>query len=141
MHERNNGIPEEAPLVAPNGSTTSRVMIVRGPIARDGTFELCERARLLLEASGDAPLTCDVRELRDPDDVTLDALARLQLTARRLGRSLELCNANAKLRDLLDLAGLRAIVPVSSILESIGQPEQREQFGIDEEVDPADGSR
>ena len=46
----------------------------------------------------------------------IDALARIQLTARRLGRSIELRHARPEIRELVRLAGLADVLPVSSDL-------------------------
>ena len=46
-----------------------------------------------------------VEALECPDLVVVDALARLQLAARRLGYSIRLRNPSAELRALLDLEG------------------------------------
>jgi len=48
---------------------------------------------------------CDVGGFR-PDAVTVDALARLQLAARRCGRRLRLRNASAELMELIAFMGL-----------------------------------
>jgi len=70
-----------------------------------------------------------------PDEETLDTLARLQLTARRLGTSIRLYNARPLLADLIEIAGLRdVLVVVPSGVEVHGQVEQREERWIDEEV-------
>ena len=70
-----------------------------------------------------------------PDEETLDTLARLQLTARRLGTSIRLYNARPLLADLIEIAGLRdVLVVVPSGVEVHGQVEQREELWIDEEV-------
>ena len=58
-----------------------------------------------------------------PDLRTVDALARLQLAARRLGFELRLCNGSRELVELIDFAGLSEVLCV----EPRGQPEQREQ--------------
>ena len=84
------------------------------------------------------PIECDVSALTDTDELALEALVRLQLTARRLGTSIRLHNASRELVDLLALLGLSEVLPVVSGIESDGQTEQREQVGIDEEVDPGD---
>jgi STAS domain len=72
---------------------------------------LCEALRTLVADSGATIVTCDVRALR-PDAVTVEALARLQLTAVRLGSRLRLLNTSLELRELIDFMGLRA--PMSS---------------------------
>jgi ABC-type transporter Mla MlaB component len=112
-----------------------------GPILRMDIPCLCAHARRLLE-SGDADrLVCDVGALADPDAVTIDALARLQLTARRVGSQIWLRNASRELRELLDFAGLSSVVPLSrgSRIETGRQAEEREiGGGVQEERDPAD---
>jgi hypothetical protein len=65
-----------------------------------------------------------------PDVLTVDALARLQLSARRHGRQLRVRHASDELQDLIDLVGLRKELG----LEPRRQPEQREQrVGVEEE--------
>ena len=69
-----------------------------------------------------SPLVCDVHALA-ADALTVDALARLQLAARRVGHELALGGASRELLELLDLCGLRGVLHV----EVGGQPEEREQ--------------
>jgi anti-anti-sigma regulatory factor len=86
----------------------------------------------------------DIRELEHPDAATVEALARLQLTALRSGRRIRLRNACGELRDLLALAGLVELLPVvgpaeGSGLQPLRQAEQREEVGgVEEERDPGD---
>jgi ABC-type transporter Mla MlaB component len=137
--------PEESPtprvraLRQPPGSSTI-VLVISGPIARADVSRLCERARVLLEGSNAALAVCDVG-LADPDAVTVDVLARLQLTARKLGCRVQVCHAGGELQDLLALMGLRDAVPlcVDLPLETKRQAEQWEQAGgVEEEGDPGD---
>jgi hypothetical protein len=95
------------------------------------------------------PIDCDVSALTEADELALDALARLQLTARRLGRSVRLCNASAQLVDLLALAGLTDVLPVvdaaevaaaQSGVEVNGQIEEGKQVPVDEVVDRGDAA-
>jgi hypothetical protein len=63
---------------------------------------------------------CDVGGLA-ADAVTVDALARLQLAARRRGFRLFLCHASAELFDLVAFMGLAGVLPTddfSSAAES-----------------------
>jgi len=78
----------------------------------------------------------DAGAISSPDAATVDRLARLQLYARRIGVTIELRNACRELVDLLALLGLTEVLPV----EVGGQIEEREQRGIDEEVDPGDAT-
>jgi hypothetical protein len=66
-------------------------------------------------------IVCDVGALA-PDAEAVDALARLQLTARRLGYEIRLRDASVDLQDLLDFAGLSDVLCV----EAGGQAEERE---------------
>ena len=82
-----------------------------GPITSEGIPALCERARMLLESCDAGRVACDVGALAEPDVVTIDGLARLQLTARRLGYRVELQRACGELEDLLVLTGLSDVLP------------------------------
>ena len=85
---------------------------VRGPISRSDLPGLCDRVCAVLRESR-APLAlCDVATV-EPDAVTVEALARLQLAARRLGRSVRLRNASPELLDLVALMGLEDVLPES----------------------------
>jgi len=67
----------------------------------------------------------------------VDALARLQLEARRSGYEVAVTGAPDDLIELIELAGLSDVLRV----EPLREPEQREQrFGVEEErelPDPA----
>jgi hypothetical protein len=64
------------------------------------------------------------------DVETLDALARLQLAARRAGLELRLRHASPELTDLIAFAGLDAVLRV----EVRRQTEEREErLGLEEE--------
>ena len=83
---------------------------VRGPIERTDLPGLCERVCSLLEVSGADVAVCDVHGV-EPDAVTADALARLQLAAGRRGCQVRLRNASTDLLDLLLFMGLRDVLP------------------------------
>ena len=122
------------------------VLVMSGPVTRDAIPALCERAGRLLEGCDAGPVACDVGALAEPDATTIDALARLQLTARRLGYRVELRGTCGELEDLLRLAGLLEVLTgggavVASAVEAWGKPELREQaFRVQEEADPVDPS-
>ena len=78
---------------------------VGGPIARADLPGLCERVCAVLERSGGAVVFCDVIGV-EPDAVTVDALARLQLAARRHGCHVRLRHASEELRRLVAFMGL-----------------------------------
>lgn len=94
----------------PPGTPEAVVLVVDGRIGSDDAAVLSGRARALLEEQGAAVLVCDVGTLTEPDVGTVDTLARLQLTARRLGRRLRLRGASPRLRELLSLTGLVDVV-------------------------------
>jgi hypothetical protein len=78
------------------------------------------------------PICYDVAAVESPDVGTVDALARMALTARRLGRRLEIRGTRPNLGELLALAGLEG-----SAVEVVGQTEEWEEaLGIEEERDP-----
>ncbi len=113
--------------------------MLRGRMTRDGIPALCERIREVLEPCDPGPVILDIGDLADPDAVTVDALARLQLTAVRLGFRIRVRDACGELRDLFVLTGLVELLPEigTSGLEPLGKPEQREQMrGVEEEADP-----
>ena len=86
------------------------VFAVGGPLARADLPGLCERVCALLEGSAADVALCDVSGV-DPDAVTVDALARLALAARRHGCQVRLRHASSELLELLDFMGLRDVVP------------------------------
>jgi hypothetical protein len=55
-------------------------------------------------------VTCEIGPRVDADARTLDALARLQLTARQLGGEIRLSRASSAVLELLAFAGLGDIV-------------------------------
>jgi ABC-type transporter Mla MlaB component len=83
---------------------------IDGPIARADLPGLCERVCALLKRSGADVALCDVRGV-DPDVVTVEALARLQLGARRNGCQVRLRGASKELRELVAFMGLRDVLP------------------------------
>jgi anti-anti-sigma regulatory factor len=69
------------------------------------------------------------------DLATIDALARLQLAARRAGLELRLCHASPELVELIAFVGLDEMLRV----EPDGQAEEGEQrLGVEEEGELAD---
>lgn len=91
--------------MAPPAPTTI-VFAVVGALSRADLPAQCERVRNLVETSGAEVVLCDVSGLDAVDAVVIDLLARLQLTARRLGCRLRLRHPSAELCQLLAFAGL-----------------------------------
>lgn len=82
-------------------------------------------------------IQCDVRRLASPDARTVDFLARLQLTASRLGCTIRLVHPSEELLELLDLFGLTDVLSCYDelVVEPGRQPEEREHArGVEEET-------
>lgn len=83
----------------------------------------------------------DVGAISAPDAIAVDALARLQLAAKRFGYSLRLVHACDELRGFIDLMGLADVLPSAGelSLETGRETEQgKETLGVEEERDPGD---
>jgi STAS domain-containing protein len=83
----------------------------------------------------------DVSAIAAPDCGTVDALARIQLGAQRIGHRVVLRGATPELLELVDLAGLGDVLPTEpgSGVEVPREAEKREEArGVQEEGDPAD---
>ena len=91
-------------------------------------------------------LVVDVRTLAEPDLRTLEVLARLQLTARRLGATILLGHPCERIRELLAWSGLDELLPLdaqpveTSGLDRDRLAEERKELLVDEEVDPGDSA-
>ena len=83
---------------------------IRGPIARSDLPGLCRRVCALLAECDPVVAYCEVGSV-DPDAVTIDALARLQLAARRRGCQIRLRHASPALLELLAFLGLSDVIP------------------------------
>ncbi len=78
---------------------------IDGPIARTSLPTLCDQVSQLIDTTGAEVAFCDVSEV-EPDAVTVDALARLRVTARRRGCQARLRGASSELLELLAFMGL-----------------------------------
>jgi ABC-type transporter Mla MlaB component len=120
-------------------SAQTITLSIDGPITRADLPALSARFRAALSANAGGAVVCDVQ--RCPADcVTVEALCRLQLAARRQGCTVALRHASSELLDLVAFMGLEEVLPGSGV-ESGGQAEEREKrFGVEEErelPDPA----
>ena len=124
-----NELPEENSIVMAVGGTHQ----IDLPL-------LYDKIGCLLAATLPQEIVCDVGAIAHPDAGTIDALARLQLTTKRLGGRLRLRHVGKELRELLELAGLDDVLLLAGTsFEARGQPEEGEQAsGIEEEADPGD---
>jgi ABC-type transporter Mla MlaB component len=94
-------------MVAPAPQTV--LFAIDGPIARTDLLRLCDQVCALLDRTGADIALCDVTEI-ESDAVSVDALARLQLTARRRGCQARVRGASSELLDLLAFMGLRDVL-------------------------------
>lgn len=88
---------------------TTLAFTIQGPIARAELPVLRDRVCALLTESGADVVLCDVCDV-EPDAVTVDALARLQLAARRTGCAVRLRGASPDLCALIEFMGLADVV-------------------------------
>ncbi len=90
--------------------TSTIVFQIEGPITRADLPRLCDRVCGLFERSGADIAYCRVSGV-EPDAVTVDALARLQLAAQRHHCQVRLRDASAELLELVAFLGLRDVLP------------------------------
>jgi hypothetical protein len=103
-------------------------------VTRGDIPALCAELAGRLRGRGGGVVVCDVAGVVRPDVVTVEALARLRLTARRHGWTLLVQGAAPGLLDLVSLLGLDDVLPQTG-----RQPEEREQaLGVEEVVDGRD---
>jgi ABC-type transporter Mla MlaB component len=111
------------------------LLTIDGPVARGDVAALCDRVRALLGVSPARVLLCDLGAAVRADAATIDALARVQFTAKRRGRRVRFRHAPAELRTLLRFFGLDSVLRV----ETVGQAEEREErLRVEEERELAD---
>jgi ABC-type transporter Mla MlaB component len=82
---------------------------VWGPITRSDLCGLSERVCALFAEHPDTLAFCDVAEV-PCDAITVEALARLQLVARRNGITVRLRNASSELLALVAFLGLEDVL-------------------------------
>ena len=83
---------------------------IRGPITSADLPGLCDRVCAVLGESRASVALCDVHGV-EPDAVTVDALARLQLGAHRHGCQVRLRGASKELVELVEFMGLADVLP------------------------------
>ena len=119
------------------------MLVIAGSVAaREDVCRLCEQLRAVMSSCAADTVICDVHAL-PPNARALEALARLQLTARRARRRIRLQRAAPELLQLLEFAGLAEAIPYEPL--AIGQrqrqAEQREDpLNVEEAVDRGDPS-
>ncbi len=117
------------------------VLTVAGRLEAADAPPLCELVRTSIRESNASTAICDVGDLVGVDAGTVDALARLRLTARRLGCELRLRGASGELLELLAFMGLGDVLQDCGTLDAGGQAEEREQrVGFEEEGELGDAA-
>jgi ABC-type transporter Mla MlaB component len=82
---------------------------IYGPITREDLPGLCDRVCAILGKATAGVAFCDVRGV-EPDAVTVDALCRLQLAARRNHCRVRLLHASDELLELVAFMGLTEVL-------------------------------
>ena len=82
---------------------------IHGPIEHADLPGLCDRVCALLQRARPEVAYCEVGGI-DPDAVTVDALARLQLAAKRRACQIRLRGASDELRALVAFMGLADVI-------------------------------
>jgi hypothetical protein len=129
--------------VRPPPEPSAADLVMDGPVSLVDIPALCDRVRVILEHGRADVVLCDTGALVRPDAVSVDALSRLELTARQLGGRVRFLHACGELRELLAFVGLGDVLPLGPELrlERGGKPEEREQMRrVEEEADPGDAA-
>jgi ABC-type transporter Mla MlaB component len=84
---------------------------IHGPLLREDLPGLYARVCAQLARAPDPVVLVDVRDV-EPDAVTVEALARLQLGARRHGCQVRLSGASPQLCQLIAFLGLTDVMPL-----------------------------
>jgi hypothetical protein len=118
----------------PSARPTTVAIAVAGPIARADIPALCGRVAALLEATGADVALCDVAAL-PADAAAVDAVARIALDARRMGRRVILRDAADDLLDLLAFVGVAGALGIEPWRQA---EERKERLGVEEERELGD---
>jgi ABC-type transporter Mla MlaB component len=86
------------------------VVALSGTIGPADVPALCRQVRDLLTGSGPGLVVCDLSGLAGAGLAVVDALARLQLTLRRLGHPVQFWRVPRELLELFVLAGLEQVL-------------------------------
>lgn len=131
-------------MAGDTGRPDAVVFAVYPPIGRADLGTECDRLADLLRGGAVRTVVVDLAAFTEPDVVVVELVARLQLTAARLGGRIGLVGVGRRLLQLLTLTGLHTVVAMSSGpqtgtgspgsgVEGGRQAEQREQvLGVEE---------
>ncbi len=111
----------------------AEVFVVWGPVLRADVPGVCERFATFVRERGAREVVVDVGAVRGADATALEVVARLRLTASRLGCRVRLVHVGGGLQGLLRWLGL------GEPGETVGQAEEGEEARrVEEGVDPGD---
>ena len=103
-----------SPHPPPDRDPTTGLLVIAGPVrGAEDVRALCEQLTRVITNSDAGSVVCDVHAL-PPDARAIEALARLQLTARRARRHIRLQRAAPELLQLLSFAGLADVIPATT---------------------------
>lgn len=111
--------PPPTPPQAPDGPSAERpqsttgVLVIAGPIEHGHVQHLCDRLQAVIASSDAEVIVCDVSALPAGANA-VEALARLQLTARRSNCHIRLQRASRCLAHLLEFVGIADVIAVGS---------------------------
>jgi anti-anti-sigma regulatory factor len=91
-------------------SAGERVLTLPAVLEPGAVTGLCQRLEAILDDPHVTSATVDTGALCRPDITAVDALARLQLTARRRGSRLNVVQLPPEMQDLLALTGLNDVL-------------------------------
>ncbi|WP_159001499.1 STAS domain-containing protein [Streptomyces sp. SBT349] len=110
----------------------SQLFVIRGPVVRGDVPGICDRLAAFVRGSGASEVTVDVGAVGGGDAVALEVVARMRLTAKRLGCRIRFVNMRSGLQGLLGWLGLGEVG---------GQTEEREEpRRVQERVEPGDAA-
>lgn len=102
-------------MPAPPPERSAALLVVAGAVADDAAVRaLCDRLRAVIATTDAQVIAVDVRDL-PATCRSIEALARLALTARRSRRRIRLRRASPALEQLLDFAGLASVLPTAAL--------------------------
>lgn len=101
-----------AAVLRPPAGPVSVVLPLVGAVDGELTTALCTTVRAVLEARGAQVVTCDAAGAA-ADLRLVDALARMHVTARRLGCGIRVRGAAPSVALIVELAGLAGVLEVS----------------------------
>ncbi|CAM5265416.1 STAS domain-containing protein OS=Streptomyces alboniger OX=132473 GN=CP975_21940 PE=4 SV=1 [Streptomyces alboniger] len=116
--------------------TEAHLIRIAGPLRTEDVPRLCEQVAAARHGPG-TDVICDVTAMTTSDLSAVEAIARMQLAARRAGRRVRLRNPAPALLALLGLVGLTELLGL--VVEMEGHPEEGEPpLGVQEAVEAGD---